>query len=47
MAQLQPEITRVGRATVVITGQTFKSIILPENNPSPIVDTVPAYEADE
>jgi hypothetical protein len=47
VAQLQAEVTRVGRATAVITGQTFKSVIPAENVTSMIIETAPAYEADE
>ena len=47
MTQLLAEITCVGKATAVITGQTIKSVLPAENNANPIFSSPAAYEADE
>jgi hypothetical protein len=47
MTQLQAEVTRVGKATAVITGQTIKSALPSEGLPDQPFTVVTAYEADE
>jgi hypothetical protein len=47
MTYNKPEIVKMGEAVDAIQGQTFKSILVADSNPSTTHTAPAAYEADE